>query len=102
MLAPHLEGLSSDAQGRASVRDVLRAFLARAQREVSPDEAPYLELVEQLIASGSLAERLRAVLSPLVGDDDAFTEAARGIYIELADCLLDNEPWSGRGLRKAP
>ena len=52
----------------------------------------------ELIDSGSLSERIVAQLRPLEEDEDAFTEAARRIYIELADCLLDNEPWSGRGL----
>ena len=62
------------------------------------DEAEYLDLVEAMIASGSLSERIRAALRPHSEDDEAFTEAARHIYIELADCLDANEPWRGRGL----
>ena len=48
------------------------------------------------IQQGSLAECIVAHLQPLADDSDAFTEAARRVWIELADCLLDNRPWQGR------
>ena len=96
--APYLPDLARDGEGRASVSDLLRQLLGRARTCVTPDEAHYLDLVAELIDSGSLSERIVAQLRPLEEDEDAFTEAARRIYIELADCLLDNEPWSGRGL----
>jgi glutathione synthase/RimK-type ligase-like ATP-grasp enzyme len=89
-----------DADGRLPVRAVLGALLEDAHRGVRRDEAPYLELAERIIASGSLSERIRDVLRPYeTADDETFTEAARRIYIELCDCLEANEPWKGRGWR---
>lgn len=97
VLAPHLDSdVARDDEGRASVRDVLRLLLERARREVRKDEADYLDLVERMIETGSLSERIRAALLPLVEDEEGFTEAARHLYIELADCLEANEPWRGR------
>ena len=96
--APHLPELERDAEGRASVQAVLEAMRVRATQAAPADEQDYLELVGRMIPRGSLSEAIRAQLLPLVDDDDAFTETARRIYIELADCLLENEPWSGRGL----
>ncbi len=96
--APHLGTLvERDAEGRAPVRDVLRALLGFARRTVRKDDADYLELVERMIVSGTLSERIRAALERVANaDDETFTEAARRIYIELADCLVANEPWKGR------
>ena len=90
--APHLGG-------PAPVREVLRGLLADARKTVRRDEAHYLDLVERVIETGTLAERIRAEMDPYrEADDDTFTEAARRIYIELADCLQANEPWRRRGL----
>ncbi|MDQ3522717.1 MAG: hypothetical protein M3434_10330, partial [Gemmatimonadota bacterium] len=81
------------------VREVLRALLADARRVVRPDEALYLDLVERIIETGTLAEHIRAAMGPyLEADDDTYTEAARRIYIELAECLEANEPWQRRRL----
>ncbi len=91
--APHLS-----ADGPRSAREVLRGLLADARKAVRKDEAHYLDLVEGMIESGSLSERIRSRLSLFVDDEEAFTETARRLYIELADCLESNEPWSGRGL----
>ncbi|MEZ6187207.1 MAG: glutamate-cysteine ligase family protein [Planctomycetota bacterium] len=96
--APYLPDLPRDAAGQAGVQDVLRALLARATRVVEPEETPYLELIGRMIPAGTLSERIAQVLRPLAGDPDAFREATRRIYVELADCLLDNELWRGRGL----
>ncbi|HEX6070205.1 MAG TPA: glutamate-cysteine ligase family protein, partial [Longimicrobiaceae bacterium] len=97
--ATHLvNGVDRDDEGKASVRDVLRSLLERARRDVRKDEADYLDLVEKMIASGTLSERIRAALLPAAEDEEAFTEAARHVYIELADCLDANEPWKGRGM----
>ncbi|MGI9181042.1 MAG: glutamate-cysteine ligase family protein [Longimicrobiaceae bacterium] len=96
--APHLgDRVERGEEGKAEIRAVLRLLLEGAQRTARKDEAPYLELVERIIASGSLSERIRAALLPHAsGSDEEFTEAARKIYIELADCLEANEPWVGR------
>ena len=62
-------------------------------------QAAYLDLVEGIIRTGSLSERIRAALLPYSDqDDETFTEAARLVYIELADSLEGNEPCPGRGI----
>jgi carboxylate-amine ligase len=95
--APHAAGtVRRDAQGKADVRDVLRELLGLARREARADEAPYLDLLEPVLERGNLSERIAAALEPHVKDDDGFTDAARRIYVELSDCLVDNEPWKGR------
>jgi gamma-glutamylcysteine synthetase len=95
--APHAAKTARrDAQGKADVRDVLRDLLALARREVRADEAPYLGLVEGIIERGNLSERIAASLEPHVKDEDGFTDAARRVYVELGDCLVENQPWKGR------
>lgn len=97
--APHLVGDEERGDdGKVPVRAVLRAILGAARKSVRKDEADYLDLVERMIRSGTLSERIRDQLIPHVSDEEGFTEAARHVYIELADCLEANEPWSGRGL----
>ena len=97
--APHLAAAGQRREdGRMCVGEVLRELLDHARKTVRKDEAPYLDLVQRIIATGSLSERIHAALLPHVDDDEGFTEAARRIYIELADCLELNEPWAGRGL----
>ncbi|MGE0709849.1 MAG: glutamate-cysteine ligase family protein [Planctomycetota bacterium] len=86
-----------DEEGKVPVRAVLRDFLARARTTCPPAERHYLDRVETTIEEGSLSERIAAAL-PRGADEDAFTEAARRIYIQLADCLLENRPWEGRAL----
>lgn len=99
VLAPHFPEVERDAEGRAAVRDVLRALLEEARRNVRRDEADHLELAARVVETGTLSERIRAELAPYEdADDDTFTDAARRIYIELMDCLEANEPWSKRGL----
>jgi glutathione synthase/RimK-type ligase-like ATP-grasp enzyme/gamma-glutamyl:cysteine ligase YbdK (ATP-grasp superfamily) len=97
--APHL-GRKRDRgeDGRIEVRHALAELLELAGRKVRPDEEHYLELVAGILESGNLSERMAAVLKPHVEDEVAFTDAARRLYIELTQCLLDNEPWPGRGL----
>ncbi len=95
--APHFRSVSRDAEGRADVREVLRALLEDARRSVRKDEAEYLELAGRIIDAGTLSERIRATLAPFASaDDHTFTDAARRIYIELMDCLEANEPWARR------
>lgn len=96
--APHLDVPKRDADGTAGARDVLDVLLEGAHSTVASDEAGYLELVERMIATGTLSERIRAALEPHTADDEGFTEAARRLYIELMDCLEANEPWRGRGM----
>ncbi len=94
--APHVPDVDRDAEGLADARDVVEALIDWA-REVAPeDERAYLDEVAEVARQGSLAERIAAALEPLADDEDQFTEAARRLYIELADCLLENRPWAGR------
>ncbi|MEW5930652.1 MAG: glutamate-cysteine ligase family protein [Gemmatimonadota bacterium] len=95
--APHFRSVARDAEGRADVRDVLRALLEDARRSVRRDEAEYLELAGRVVEAGTLSERIRAALLPFQeAEDEVFTDAARRIYIELMDCLEANEPWVRR------
>jgi glutathione synthase/RimK-type ligase-like ATP-grasp enzyme/gamma-glutamyl:cysteine ligase YbdK (ATP-grasp superfamily) len=99
VLAPHVEVPERRADGQSEIRSVLAALLADARAGARPDEAPYLDLIEGVIRTGSLSERIRAALLPYSDqDDETFTEAARLVYIELADALEGNEPWRGRGI----
>jgi glutamate--cysteine ligase len=98
-LGSHAEVQAPHLGGPGPVREVLRSLLADARRVVRPDEALYLDLVERIIETGTLAEHIRAAMGPyLEADDDTYTEAARRIYIELAECLEANEPWQRRRL----
>jgi glutathione synthase/RimK-type ligase-like ATP-grasp enzyme/gamma-glutamyl:cysteine ligase YbdK (ATP-grasp superfamily) len=99
VLAPHLgDGLRRDADGTACARDVLNTLLDGARRNVRKDEASYLDLVERIIETGTLSERIRAALEPYSGDEAAFRDRLRDLYSDLADCLERNEPWAGRQL----
>jgi gamma-glutamyl:cysteine ligase YbdK (ATP-grasp superfamily) len=93
--APHLR---EAGQRPAPIRDALHRLLRLARRNASEEAEGYLELVGQVIEQGSLSERIAARLQPKLQDADAFTEEARRIWIELADCLLENRPWAGRAL----
>jgi glutathione synthase/RimK-type ligase-like ATP-grasp enzyme/gamma-glutamyl:cysteine ligase YbdK (ATP-grasp superfamily) len=96
--APHLGNrVERRGDGQACVRSVLQVLLDHARKAARKDEIAYLDLVERIIQTGSLSERIRAALLPHVDNDEAFTEAARRVYIELMDCLELNEPWKGRG-----
>jgi glutathione synthase/RimK-type ligase-like ATP-grasp enzyme/gamma-glutamyl:cysteine ligase YbdK (ATP-grasp superfamily) len=95
--APHLcVRHERDEAGRLDIRHALAELFALAERKIRPDEGPYLELVAGIIENGNLSERMAAVLRPHLDDEQAFTDTARRLYIELAQCLLENEPWPGR------
>ena len=89
--APHLQVRPGP------VRDAIRELLALARPACRKDELPYLDLVERVADAGTLSERIRAALEPWFDREEEFTDAARKIYIELADCLESNTPWRGRG-----
>ncbi len=97
VLAPHLP-LDSlrDARGTLSARQVLAWHLERIQWRVRLQEQRYLDLSAGIVQQGSLAERILSRLLPLASNEEEFTPAARRIWIELADCLVENRPWSGR------
>jgi glutathione synthase/RimK-type ligase-like ATP-grasp enzyme/gamma-glutamyl:cysteine ligase YbdK (ATP-grasp superfamily) len=96
--APHLlREAQREDDGGIDVRRALRELLAMAREAVRADEAPYLDLVEKVVQTGSLAERIVSTLEPHVTDEEGFTDAARRVYVELSEALRENEPWSGRG-----
>ena len=94
--APHV-GTTRDSDGLAKVKDVLKLLLEGARAHAPTADMKYLDLVERVIESGSLGERLRAHLLPYTDrSQDEFNEVTRHVYIQLADCLEANEPWEGR------
>jgi glutamate---cysteine ligase / carboxylate-amine ligase len=100
--APHLgDSVARGADGRADVRDCLRALLQLCERHVRRDEQGYLPIVRAMIDSGTLSERIRAHLAPFSADPADFQRRTRALYGDLADCLVQNRPWEGRGLELA-
>ena len=99
VLAPHLAPQAARGDdGRVSVRDVLADLLGRAGRRPKREEEDYLGLVAGVVRAGNLSERIAAVLSPHIPDEQGFTDAARHVYRQLSECLVENRPWEGRGL----
>lgn len=97
--APHLLTPGDrDDDGKLEVRRVLHELIALARKKVPGREEPYLDLVAGVVRQGNLSERMKAALEPYTGDADTFTEAARRLYIQLSECLVENRPWTGRGL----
>jgi len=100
--APFLPDDRRDADGTATARAVLSWLLEAVTPRVPAAEQVYADLVADMVAHGSLSERILAALQPVTdaadqrGGDMAFTEAARRIWLELADCLVENRPWQGR------
>ena len=97
--APHLPiGPARDERGQVEARAVLAWLFDLVDHRVPSEERRYRDLVADAIEAGSLSERILARLRPLADDEQAFTEAARRVWIELADSLMDNRPWAGRAL----
>jgi glutathione synthase/RimK-type ligase-like ATP-grasp enzyme/gamma-glutamyl:cysteine ligase YbdK (ATP-grasp superfamily) len=89
--APHI--VSDSCVG---VRAVLDSLMERAHGGSSTEEAGYLALVEDVLASGSLSERIRQRLELHTGSDEALRRELGVVYAELAECLVSNQPWIGR------
>ncbi len=101
VLAPHLPlDPHRDAQGRVEARAVHQFLLSRMGGRLPAEEQRYADVMATIIANGSLAERLLARLQPVAdrpaSADNEFTELARRLWIELADCLVENRLWTGR------
>lgn len=98
VLAPHLPlDAQRAADGTLSARQVLSWHLEHVQWRVRLQEQRYLDLAAGVVQQGSLSERILERLVPLASQEEEFNPAARRIWIELADCLVENRPWSGRG-----
>jgi glutathione synthase/RimK-type ligase-like ATP-grasp enzyme/gamma-glutamyl:cysteine ligase YbdK (ATP-grasp superfamily) len=98
VMAPHLCGGGE----HVPVSTVLGQILGRAAAVVEADEAEYLSLVEDIGLNGTLAERIRTRLAPVADSTQDFRAALREVYSELAECLIRNEPWSGRQVEAPP
>lgn len=92
-----------DGEGLVSAGAVLGWLMEELGHRLPAEEQRYRELIEGVLLQGSLSERILARLGPVAEavaaeerPESAFTEAARGIWLELADCLLENRPWAGR------
>lgn len=98
--APHLAaGTPRDDDGKVEIRAVLRDVMALVRRRPKGEDAPYLSLIEGVIERGSLSECIQRALLPHVEDrGDGFTQAARVVFRQLSECLVENRPWEGRGL----
>jgi gamma-glutamyl:cysteine ligase YbdK (ATP-grasp superfamily) len=90
--ASHLRGRRRS--GEITARAVLESLLERVTDDTPPDERPYLDLVARRVEHGNLSEliarRLRRAPS-------ARTRRALLVetYLELAERLVENEPWDG-------
>ena len=94
--APHVD-TARESDGTASVRDVLNVLIEGARAHAPMEDMKYLDLVERVVESGSLSERIREHLLPYNDrGKEEFNEMVRHIYIQLMDCLDANEPWEGR------
>lgn len=94
--APHVRDVQRDDAGYARVTDVLDVLLDGARSRAPVGESVYLNLVERIVESGTLSEKIRARLAPHADHADDLRQETRRLYTELADCLEANEPWSGR------
>ncbi|HUE97505.1 MAG TPA: hypothetical protein VMN39_12665, partial [Longimicrobiaceae bacterium] len=95
--APLFRDLHRGDDGLVPVRDCLRALLDIAEKSVRREEVHYLPLVRQIVETGTLAERIRAALLPHAGNPGALRKATHLVYGQLAESLVANTPWPGRG-----
>lgn len=93
VLAPHLIPGGRASGGTVPAEAALRALLELAGRDASASESAYLHLVESRVRGGNLSERIRAEVERHSPTDAARLDAMRGVYGELAQCLLANTPW---------
>jgi gamma-glutamyl:cysteine ligase YbdK (ATP-grasp superfamily) len=90
--APHFR----TAPGRTTARAVLESLLERAETCTPAAERPYLALVSDRLQRGNISERISTRVrarAPRAGSRQR--DHIRGIYEELATCLVRNEPWPG-------
>jgi carboxylate-amine ligase len=86
--APHL------ALAATTAETALLHLLDLARAAGGPGDAPYLQLVEQRIRRGNLAEHIRRETGVDRRHGDAARDAIRRVYAELAEALQRNEPWN--------
>lgn len=93
VFAPHLVLADRAAGGTAPAAAALQCLLDLAGRDASAGEAAYLRLVESRVRTGNLSERIRAEVESRATTDAGRLDAMRGVYGDLAQCLLANTPW---------
>ncbi len=89
------------ADGTVSAEAVLRWLFDLSDRRVPGEEVVFRDRIAFLLDHGSLSERVVGVLAPLAeaveqgtATERDFTERARSIWLQLAECLVENRPWS--------
>ncbi len=75
-----------------TARDVCRYFLRVAKKNANDEEEKYLSLIGKRIEKGSLAEIIRERIRRK-SQKTQFEEAIIGVYLELVESLIDNEPY---------
>lgn len=94
--APHLPGVPGRRSTGKTARDVLLHLYELSIDHVFGQERAYLPLIESRIRGGNLSERIRRRLRGASRwTDRKRADAVRGVYGELADCLVRNTPWRG-------
>lgn len=93
VFAPHLVIAGRASGGTAPAAAALHCLLELAGRDASASEAAYLRLVEARVQSGNLSERIRTEVESRATTDAGRLDALRGVYGDLAQCLLANTPW---------
>lgn len=99
--APHLSASSAPRPASSNQRpapsaqrtahDVLQQLLERTADHLSADERPYLDIIQDRLENGSLAERIVAAVKRRAPRAGARRRSAIAeIYRELADCLIGN------------
>jgi gamma-glutamyl:cysteine ligase YbdK (ATP-grasp superfamily) len=93
VFAPHLVLANRASGGTVPAEATLRCLLDLAGRDASASESAYLRLVESRVRDGNLSERIRAEVERRSRSDATRLDALRGVYGDLAQCLLANTPW---------
>ena len=93
VFAPHLVLAKRAGGGTAPAEAALRCLLELAGHGASASEGAYLRLVESRVREGNLSERIRSEVERHGSTDANRLDALRGVYSDLAQCLLANTPW---------
>jgi len=75
-----------------TAREVCNCLLEIARRNATPEEHPFLEIVDRRIQFGNLAELIRRSVIKKARRTNSI-EAMRSVYHRLVECLCDNEPF---------
>ncbi|MEM2094162.1 MAG: glutamate-cysteine ligase family protein [Candidatus Bathyarchaeia archaeon] len=76
-----------------TARDICLEHLEQAETSATVEEKRYLEIVENRIREGNLADRILRDITGAIGVRN-FRSAVLEVYLRLAKCLRDNIPYS--------